>query len=159
MLPDPTLLQEALSEPRAKPSRGRHAATVLTRVSALAQPTGRSVPQLIPDGFTPGELLQIALRIKHPFTWPVVMPEYIIHAGQHQSSSPSQLSRQRLHVLSAVKTLAEVCEDEDKLLCSLSHPFLQPVVEKRHLAFLRELSCIAAPVDRFLPWNTFVDYR
>ena len=52
-------------------------AVVATRVTAGAQPTGRSMPQLLPDGLGPDNHLEVAKGVMHPMARPPSVPAYV----------------------------------------------------------------------------------
>ena len=64
-------MKSILDESKFQPPGGRDAATVNSRVLALSQPTGRQLPQMIPDNLPEEAHLKIALASVHPFQRPM----------------------------------------------------------------------------------------
>ena len=54
--------------------------TVATRVSSGVQPTGRSMPQLLPDGLGPEDHLIVAKSTTHPISRPPSLPGMVAEA-------------------------------------------------------------------------------
>ena len=50
--------------------QGRQTATTALRVGAGVQPTGRAMPQLLPDGLGPDDHVKVALVTVHPLARP-----------------------------------------------------------------------------------------
>ena len=127
---------------------------VATRVTAGVQPTGRTVPQIIPDGLGPDDHLLVARKLVHPMARPPTVPGYVRSAVEAQNSLKSDLTGARSRMLSEVQRLAVACEPENQQILQCVHPYIRPVVAKRNVAFMREVLHICHGLDN----NLVLDY-
>ena len=137
-----------------KPSGHTDVATVATRVTAGVQPTGRSMPQLLPDGLGPDDHLTVAKSIVHPFARPPSLPGYVHRALNAQRDLPSDLATSRSLILAELRILAKACTEENARIIERVHPYIRPIVAKRNIAFMREVSFICQGLD----YNLMIDY-
>ena len=56
--------------------KGQERLTTAVRVGSGIQPTGRAMPQLLPDGLGPQDHLKVALVTVHPLARPPAVPEW-----------------------------------------------------------------------------------
>ena len=69
-----------------QPGGGRDLEVIAKRVSTGIQPTRRALPTLLPEGL--GELahLELALKVPHPYTLPVPVPDHCSFAVNGQAT-------------------------------------------------------------------------
>ena len=89
--------------------RGQELQTVAARVGAGVQPTGRSMPQLLPDGLGPKDHLKVALVTTHPFARPPSVPVHCANAIDAQAVADESLVAGRYLILDLVRKLAKEC--------------------------------------------------
>ena len=128
--------------------------TIATRVIAGVQPTGRAMPQLLPDGLGPESHLEVAKGLTHPFARPPSVPEYVSNAIDAQLKLPGDLNQARAKVSEGLQILACACLDENHQIMMAVHPYIRPIVAKRNIAFMREVNYLCDGVD----YNLVVDY-
>ena len=137
-----------------EPPRNSDASTIATRVTAGVQPTGRAMPQLLPDGLGPESHLEVAKGVTHPFARPPSVPEYVRDAINAQLDLPGDLKQARAKVKDGLQVLACACLDENHQIMMAVHPYIRPIVAKRNMAFMREVNYLCDGVD----YNLVVDY-
>ena len=128
--------------------------TIATRVTAGVQPTGRAMPQLLPDGLGPESHLEVAKGLTHPFARPPSVPAYVSDAIDAQLNLPGDLNLARARVSEGLQTLACACMDENQHTLRAVHPHIRPIVAKRNIAFMREVNYLCNGVD----YNLVIDY-
>ena len=109
--------------------RGQELQTVAACVSAGVQPTGRSMPQLLPDGLGPKDHLKVALATTHPFARPRSVPVHCANAINAQAVAGESLVARRYLILDLVRKLAKECLADSEPICSLVNPWIRPVVQ------------------------------
>ena len=134
--------------------RGSDRSTVAVRVSSGVQPTGRCMPQLLPDGLGPEHHLTVAKAVTHPSARPPSLPKHVEKALEFQAHSSGYLIALRSTILGKLKVLASLCETENRVIANATHEYIRKVVEKRNVAFMREVTLICSGLDV----NLFVDY-
>ena len=68
-----------------EPPRGSDCFTIAMRVSSGVQPTGRCMPQLLPDGLGPEHHLTVAKASTHPAARPPSLPKHVEKALAFQA--------------------------------------------------------------------------
>ena len=134
--------------------KGSDRLNVATHVSAGVQPTGRSLPQLLPDGLGPIDHLKVAKCSTHPMARPPSLPRWISDSLQFQDMDPAVLVSLRKRILVLLSSLAEALKADNLRIVGAVHPYLKEVVAKRNVAFMREVTFIAAGLDP----NLMIDY-
>ena len=129
---------------------GRDRDTVASKVGAGLQPGGRDMPQLLPDGLGPDNHLIVALATPHPFSRPPHVPSYIDKAIAAQDLCSEDVNVRREHILGVVKKLSELAWAESALLLPLVHKWIRPVVARRNVVLMRELTFVCGEVDAVL---------
>ena len=116
---------------------------IAARVASGLQPVRRALPQLLPERLGHDLNLRLAHTVAHPFTATPTPPAPCAYAMAHAVRDASEARYQRTEMLRAIELLAEVVVDEDAEFLKLVDPFIRPVVSKRCLAFIREVSLAA----------------
>ena len=131
--------------------RGKEVDGVAFSAGSGVPPTGRVMPQLLPDGLGPDDHLKVASVTPHPLARPPTVHPYCSRAIESQgvvnAMGPGLLVRRRTAVLELVTTLAQLCNKENDLIASLVHPWIRPVVKQRNVAFMRELTFVCRELD------------
>ena len=136
-------ISQALSSADFTPSGKRSRDVIATRVAAGLQPIRRALPQLVPDGLSPDLHLQIAHSVAHPYTARPSPTAPIQYAIEHSIADDMAASEQREQMLSVLERMAAAVEHEDKHMLSMVNSFIRPIVAKRSMAFIREVSFAA----------------
>ena len=131
------------------PSGKRAPWVVGTRVTTGSQPVRRALPQLFPEGLGCDLHLEAAHTTRHPFATPPVLTAPVEYALKHTIMDPRECKRQRERTLKTLEHLAAAVEGEIGPLLALIHPFISPVLAKRHLPFMREVSFATGWHDPF----------
>ena len=134
--------------------KGSDRLNIATRVSAGVQPTGRSLPQLLPDGLGPNDHLKVARPSTHPMSRPPSLPKWIVNSLEFQDMDSALLVALRKQILLLLSSLAEALKADNLRIVGAVHPYLREVVAKRNVAFMREVTFIAAGLDP----NLMIDY-
>ena len=121
------------------PSGNRAPTVIGTRVAAGAQPTKRALPQLVPEGLGPLLHLQVVQSMEHPFAKRPRLTAPVEYALRNQLQ-PEECNAQRNDMLTALEELAKCMRKEDTEILALIDPFIMPVLAKRSLSFMREVS-------------------
>ena len=74
-----------------KQPEGKDNFMAAVRTCTGVQATGRVMPTILPEGLSPKAHLAVALRTKHPFSRPPVVPEYCARAIANQLSDAASL--------------------------------------------------------------------
>ena len=89
---DPLTSVEALLEDMGfDVPRASDRLNVALRVSAGFQPTGRSLPQVLPDGLGPDDHLKVAMASIHPMARPPSLPKWVADSLSLQDIDPEDL--------------------------------------------------------------------
>ena len=133
------------------PSRRVSRTTIGMRVAASSQPVRLVVPQLVPDGLTPREHLEAALKCVHPFQRDPTVHPPVGHALRASGTSSTHLDDVRLRVSNLMVKLAAALSEENFELLALLHPDVSAVLRSagftKNLAAMRELAFIYTPRD------------
>ena len=116
---------------------------IATRVSAGLQPVRNALPQLLPDGLGPDLHLRAAHSVAHPFTAQPIPPTPIDYSIKHALRDADAAVSHRETMLKQLEELAAAVVGEDDEILKLVHVFIRPVVAKRRIAFMREVSLAA----------------
>ena len=134
---DPLSSVEALLEDMGfDVPRGSDRLNVATRVSAGVQPTGRSLPQLLPDGLGPDDNLKVAMATIHPMARPRSLPKWVADSLSLQDIDPEDLLVRREQILSELRSLAEACRFDILRIVSAVHLYIREVVAMRNVVFM-----------------------
>ena len=79
--------------------KGQERLTTAVRVGSGIQPTGRAMPQLLPDGLGPQDHLKVALVTVHPLARPAAVPEWRAKAIAAQEDLRGSLKTRRQMLL------------------------------------------------------------
>ena len=112
------------------------------------------MPQLLPDGLGPDNHLEVAKGLTHPFARPPSVPLHVKEAIDAQHKLPGDLNQARSKVKDELEILACSCMDENHQILNAVHPYIKPIVAKRNVAFMREVSFICKGLD----YNLVLDY-
>ena len=125
-------------------------------VAAAHQPSGRALPQLLPDGFGFKQHLEMALRVIHPMARRPRVHGYMHIALEGQKalggtgcarSDAEQLERWRLNMVAHLRERAEVLRPETEEMVRQMDPGTRAVNGKLHIALIRELLSSTEYVD------------
>ena len=134
--------------------KGSDRLNVATRVSAGVQPTGRSLPQLLPDGLGPVDHLKVAKCSTHPMSRPPSLPRWITDSLHLQDMDLADVVLLRKQILLLLSSLAEALKADHLRIVGAVRPYLREVVAKRNVAFMHEVTFIVAGLDP----NLMIDY-
>ena len=135
------------------PRGGTNSNTALT-VATGVQPTGRKMPQLLPDGLGPKDHLFVAQCTLHPLARPPSIPAYCRSAIDFQKNGHQAVNKARMCVMRLLRELASSCAHSNKLIQRAVHPWISRVVEQRNIAFMREVRYVCCIGD----FNIMLDY-
>ena len=143
-------LRDILNEKEFAPSGHRSTTVVSQRVAAALQPTRRALPSVLPEGLGPECHLELALRLVHPFQLAVPLPDYCKYAIKSLQAHPD-IETFRAVSASLVEALSRACEPTNAFLLEQVDKLLLPILQRRNLALVREISWICQfPDPRFL---------
>ena len=134
--------------------KGQERLTTATRVGAGIQPTGRSMPQLLPDGLGPKDHVTVALATTHPLARPPAVPSWCLKAIDAQERLWGSLRKTRSSVIDLLVALASLCTALCGLIVDNVHEWIRPIVARRNVAFMTEVTFICGGLDT----NLMVDY-
>ena len=140
-------LDHILHERRFVPSGRRAPQVVAARVAAGSQPSGRALPQLIPDFLSPEEHLQVAMVTQHPLGLSTAAPSWCEAAFTEQDQNCDTVNNRRVDLVDALQALHAVTAQESIRICAAVHPYIRPVVARRSVAFMRELQFVTGAAD------------
>ena len=146
LAPSRTSVLDAVKETGYIPSGGRSLQSVATRISALTQPTGRSLQQMLPDGLSEETHLKLALSACHPFQRPSSLEPYIAMSLGSQRSG-KHVTSHRYATLEGIEALAKALAEEEEFFRTQIHPELLPIVGRRSMCLARELQYLCMTDD------------
>jgi len=120
---------------------------IANKVATGVQPGGRALPQLIPNGLLPAEHLRVAMSVQHPSVRAPPLTPACQYALRHGQCSEEELVSRRCRLLSVLNRLSTLSLPENARLLRLIHPFIAPVVSRRNLALMREISRTTGTAD------------
>ena len=147
-------VEEVLNGMSFPAKSGNDNATTALRVSAGLQPAGRAMPQLLPDGLGPSDHITVALATPHPLSRPPSVPSWCKLAFDTQSRGVANIKLLRRNMLELLEKLATLCWPQSAAIAAACHRWIRPTVEKRNVAFMRELIFVCPNVDS----NLMVDF-
>ena len=133
------------------PSRGRLRETMGFSVGAGAQPSGRALPSLLPEGLGKLGHYQLALQLPHPFTLPPEQLPRCAFARRTRGRGLGPLKCLRYHSLLLLIRMRLRARVEWPALATLIHPTIRRVAERRSWAFVRELKAVVGAQDFLVP--------
>ena len=146
LAPSTQSVGEILRHSGFQPSSHRHIETIAKRIGALAQPGGRSAPQLLPDGLNADTHLHLALRTEHPFKRPLDLPPHVTAALNKAGSTPNIIVSRTAMIQAVLRLKASLTSEEtnhhDYIDCHIA-----PVITKRDVLLMRELQYVTGDVD------------
>ena len=142
-------LEQFLHGTHFLPSGARPISNVARRVGSVIQPVRRAVPQLIPEGLGTNFHVAVARNVEHPVIRPVV------YATEYALQSERDCTAQRLDVAETLQELADSLFEENLHALRLVDPFLLPVVARRNLLVMREVSVVISWMDPKLVVDLF----
>ena len=135
------------------PRGGTNSNTALTVASGI-QPTGRKMPQLLPDGLGPKGHLIVAQCTLHPLARPPSIPAHCRSAMDSKKNGHQAVNKLRICIMRLLRELAESCAHSNKLIQRAVHPWMSKVVKQRNIAFMREVRFVCCIGD----FNIMLDY-
>ena len=124
-----------------------------TKVTSV-QPTGRSLPQLLPDGLGPDDHPVVAKGLTHPMARLPSLPAYVHNAIDSQKRVDSDLCSARVKVLDELKNLAAACASDNEVFYKAVQPYIRAKISKRNIALMREVTFVCQGLD----YNLMLDY-
>ena len=140
-------LEQFLHRTHFLPSGARTISNVARRVGSVIQPVRRADPQLIPEGLGAGCRVAVARNVEHPFLRPPTMYNPVVYATKYALQSERNCIAQRLDVAETPQELADSLIEENLHALRLVDPFLLPVVARRNLLVMREVSVVISWMD------------
>ena len=140
-------LEQFLHKTHFQLSGSRPISGVARRVGSVIQPVRRAVPQLIPEGLGTIFHLAVARNVEHPFLRPPTTYNPVVYATEYAIQSVRDCIAQRLDVAETLQELADSLFEENLHALRSVDPFLLPVVARRNLLVMREVSVVISWVD------------
>ena len=112
------------------------------RVAAGVQSTGRLLPNILPELMGPEAHLACARQLPHPFVRVPLVPAHIARALQLHKVNGDGIVQYRQKLRSVCGKLAGALEENNALLVSKSHKWLQPILSKRKVMLMMEFNYI-----------------
>ena len=153
VLPELTV-EELLDDMKYCQPQGREPSTTALRVGAGLQPSGRAMPQLLPDGLGPLDHIKVALANVHPLARPLSVPVWCNIAFDAQKKGISNIKVLRRKVMELLDELATLCWSQSKIIADHCHDWIRPTVSQRNVAFMREVTYMCLGLDS----NFMVDF-
>ena len=142
-------VRDVIDETGFTPSCKRSLTVIGNRVSSGIQPVRRALPQLIPPGLSPELHLRIAHTTTHPYLRRPSPTAPVAYAIANSLHGADDSNKQRQDMTASLSALSTALREDEEALLNFVHPFILPVVAKRSLAFMRELSFATCFHD---PW-------
>lgn len=140
-------IEQVLNDMMYKQPQGRESSTIAVRLGAGVQPTGRAMPQLLPDGLGPDDHVKVALATVHPLARPPTVPGYCQVALNAQRMGIRAINKLRSIIMVLLCRLAAICMEQNLRIASLRHAWIRPTVEQRNVAFMREVTFTCLGLD------------
>ena len=148
-------LEQFLHKTHFLPSGARPISNVARRVGSVIQPVRRAVPQLILLGLGTNCHVAVAHNVEHPFLRSPTMKKLVVYATRYALQSERDCIARRLDVAETLQELADSLFEENLHSLRLVDPFLLPVVAKRNLLVMREVSVVISWMDPKLVVDLF----
>ena len=133
------------------PSGRRTAERVADITSSGRQAPGWAIPQLVPDGLTPEQHLEVGLATQNPLAWAPSSTGPVEYALKYRLEDPQKMNEQRRSMTQAVKDLAQAVRKENEWLVSRTHPDIRVVLEAwgdmKNICLMRELHFVTGNLD------------
>ena len=117
--------------------RERFAHSIAARASSGIQAAGKGIPQLTPDGLTPGEHVTVAMMTCHPLQLTPTLFPPIAHAANDGFHSSQLYTKQRAHMLALLKPLADELEEDKHGAIAKCNPMVAKVLTQN--GFVRHI--------------------
>ena len=108
-VPADLTVEDVLGDMKYAQPKGKETAVTAIRVSAGVQPSGRSMPQLLPDGLGPKDHVTVALATVHPLARPPAIPSWCSVVFAFQRNGVRATKKLRARILELLCTLASLC--------------------------------------------------
>ena len=148
-------LEQLLHRTHFLPSGARPISNVTRRVGSVIQPVRGAVPQLTPEGLGTNFHVAVARNVEHPFLRSPTVFHPVVYATQYALRSEGECIAQRLEVAETLQELANSLFEENLHALRLVDPFLLPVVAKRNLLVMHEISVVIFWMDPKLVVDLF----
>ena len=129
------------------PSGAQPISNVARRVGSVIQPVRRAVPHLIPEELGTRFHLAVARNVEYLFLRPPTMFNPVAYATRYALQSERDCIAQLLDVAETLHVLADAVYSENLQALRLVDLFLLPVVAKRNLLVMREVSVVISWMD------------
>ena len=150
LMPENATHADALKVSNFHPSGGRTTGRVAEVIAGGAQPTRKSLPQLVPDGLPEEMHLQAGLSVKHPITLEGGSTEAVNYALLHAPDEIAATLTTRVIVADLVGHLSMLCEAENLDLIGSAHHQVAKVLcagATKNVVLLRELLFVTGSPD------------
>jgi hypothetical protein len=130
----------------SEPSGRRSAHSIAARASSGIQAAGKALPQLIPDGLTPGEHVAVAMNTCHPLQLTPTLFPPVAYATNNGLYDNEECNAQRTHMLKLVTNMAHALDDEKQEAVAACNPIVAEVLTQnnfaRHIPLQRGLAYV-----------------
>ena len=113
---------------------------MVTRVGAGVQPSGRSLPLLLPDGLGTETHLELARNLVHPFLQQSCVYRPVQYALEYGIEEGEECNNHRHEVAAAIQQLTHALYSEHLYVLSLVDPHIRSVLAVRNVLAMRDIS-------------------
>ena len=148
-----------MNEMGSKPSGKRSLHSIAARASSGIQAAGKGIPQLIPDGLTPGEHVVVAMMTCHPLQLAPTLFPPVAYATKYGGDTYECVT-QRHQMLCLVRQLRNELQSECATAIKMCNPIVAKILTQngftRNIPLQRELGFILISL---IGCRTIIDVR